>query len=59
MKRGGKNMDTQKVVFMPRAFDEGAACYYSSRGTHPRWSNQVVAWSQLELVKYNVPSAIL
>lgn len=42
--------------FMPRAFDEGAAYYYSSRGTHPRWSNQVVAWSQLELVKYNVPS---
>ncbi len=41
--------------FMPRAFDEGAAYYYSSRGTHPRWSNQVVAWSQLELVKYNVP----
>jgi len=40
--------------FMPRAFDEGAAYYYSSRGTHPRWSNQVVAWSQLELVKYNV-----
>ena len=42
--------------FMPRAFDEGAAYYYSARGTHPRWSNQVVAWSQLELVKYNVPS---
>ena len=42
--------------FMPRAFDEGAAYYYSSRGTHPRWSNQVVAWSQLELIKYNVPS---
>ena len=40
--------------FMPRAFDEGAAYYYSSRGTHLRWSNQVVAWSQLELVKYNV-----
>lgn len=40
--------------FMPRAFDEGAAYYYTSRGTHPRWSNQVVAWSQLELVKYNV-----
>ena len=39
---------------MPRAFDEGAAYYYSSRGTHPRWSNQVVAWSQLELIKYNV-----
>ena len=42
--------------FMPRAFEEGAAYYYSSRGTHPRWSNQVVAWSQLELVKYNVPN---
>ena len=42
--------------FMPRAFDEGAAYYYSSRGTHPRWSNQVVVWSQLELVKYNVVS---
>ena len=40
--------------FMPRAFDEGAAYYYTSRGTNPRWSNQVVAWSQLELVKYNV-----
>lgn len=40
--------------FMPRAFDEGAAYYYSARGTHPRWSNKVVAWSQLELVKYNV-----
>lgn len=23
---------------------------------NPRWSNQVVAWSQLELVKYNVPN---
>ena len=33
--------------FMPRAFEEGAAYYYSARGTHPRWSNQVVAWSQL------------
>ncbi len=40
--------------FMPRAFEEGAAYYYSARGTHPRWSNQVVAWSQLELIKYNV-----
>lgn len=40
--------------FMPRDFDEGAAYYYTSRGNHPRWSNQVVAWSQLELVKYNV-----
>ena len=37
--------------FMPRAFDEGAAYYYSSRGTYPTWSNRVVAWSQLELVK--------
>lgn len=40
--------------FMPRAFDEGAAYYYSARGNMPRWSNDVVAWSQLELVKYNV-----
>ena len=40
--------------FMPRVFDEGAAYYYTSRGTHPRWSNRVVAWSQLELIKYNV-----
>lgn len=41
--------------FMPRNFEEGAAYYYSARGTNPRWSNQVVAWSQLELIKYNVP----
>lgn len=41
--------------FMPRAFDEGAAYYYSARGTNPRWSNRVVAWSQLALLKYNVP----
>ena len=40
--------------FMPRAFDEGAAYYYTARGNRPGWSNQVVAWSQLELVKYNV-----
>ena len=46
--------DLMFLNFMPRAFDEGAAYYYSARGTHPRWSNQVVAWSQLELVKYNV-----
>ncbi len=46
--------DLMYLNFMPRAFDEGAAYYYSARGTHPRWSNQVVAWSQLELVKYNV-----
>lgn len=42
--------------FMPRAFDEGAAYYYTSRGNRHGWSNQVVAWSQLELVKYNVPT---
>ena len=46
--------DLMYLNFMPRAFDEGAAYYYSARGTHPRWSNQVVAWSQLELVKYSV-----
>ena len=46
--------DLMYLNFMPRAFDEGAAYYYSGRGTHPRWSNQVVAWSQLELIKYNV-----
>ena len=40
--------------FMPRAFDEGAAYYYTSRGNRPGWTNQVVAWSQLVLVKYNV-----
>lgn len=38
----------------PRAFEEGAQYYYSARGNRPRWSNQVVAWSQLELIKYNV-----
>lgn len=40
--------------FMPRAFEEGAAYYYSARGNRKGWSNQVVAWSQLELIKYNV-----
>ncbi len=40
--------------FMPRAFDEGAAYYYSARGNRKGWTNQVVAWSQLELIKYNV-----
>lgn len=48
------NSEIMYLNFMPRAFDEGAAYYYTSRGTHPRWSNRVVAWSQLELVKYNV-----
>lgn len=40
--------------FQPHAFEEGAQYYYSARGNRPRWSNQVVAWSQLELIKYNV-----
>lgn len=40
--------------FLPRAFEEGAAYYYTARGNKPRWSNQVVAWSQLELINYNV-----
>ena len=48
------NGELMFLNFMPRGFDEGAAYYYTARGTHPRWSNQVVAWSQLELVKYNV-----
>lgn len=47
--------EVKYLNFMPRAFDEGAAYYYSARGTNPRWSNQVVAWSQLALLKYNVP----
>lgn len=42
----------------PRAFEEGAQYYYSARGNRPRWSNQVVAWSQLELIKYNVTEII-
>lgn len=41
--------------FMPRAFDEGAAYYYTARGNRRGYSNKAVAWSQLELVKYNVP----
>ena len=40
--------------FMPRAFEEGAAYYYTSRGNRRGYTNKVVAWSQLELVKYNV-----
>ena len=39
--------DILYLNFMPRDFSEGAAYYYSARGTHPRWSNKVVAWSQL------------
>lgn len=41
--------------FMPRNFDEGAAFYYTSRGNTERYSNLAVMWSQLDLVKYNVP----
>ena len=44
----------EPLNFMPRAFEEGAAYYYSARGNRKGWSNQVVAWSQLELIKYNV-----
>lgn len=40
--------------FMPRGFDEGAAYYYTSRGAHPAYNNKAVAWSQLELINYNV-----
>ncbi|MGI6230854.1 MAG: alpha/beta hydrolase [Tractidigestivibacter sp.] len=42
--------------FMPRAFDEGAAYYYTSRGNRRGYSNKAVSWSQLELVAYNVPA---
>ena len=48
--------DVMYLNFMPRAFDEGAAYYYSSRGNRRGYSNKAVAWSQLELVKYNVPA---
>lgn len=41
--------------FMPRNFEEGAAFYYTSRGNTERYSNKAVMWSQLELIKYNVP----
>lgn len=40
--------------FQPRAFEEGAQYYYSARGNRKGWTNQVVAWSQLELINYNV-----
>lgn len=46
--------DLITLNFQPRAFEEGAQYYYSARGNRPRWSNQVVAWSQLELMNYNV-----
>lgn len=41
--------------FMPRAFDEGAAFYYTQRGNVRGYSNKAVAWSQLDLISYNVP----
>ena len=47
--------DVMYLNFMPRAFDEGAAYYYTARGNRRGYSNKAVAWSQLELVKYNVP----
>lgn len=40
--------------FMPRVFEEGAAYYYTARGNSRRWTNKVVAWSQLDLINYNV-----
>ena len=46
--------DLITLNFQPRAFEEGAQYYYSARGNRARWSNQVVAWSQLELINYNV-----
>lgn len=45
--------EVQYLNFMPRNFDEGAAYYYTSRG-NTNYDNRAVAWSQLELVKYNV-----
>lgn len=48
--------EVQYLNFMPRAFEEGAAYYYTSRGNRKGYSNKAVAWSQLELVKYNVPA---
>lgn len=47
--------ELQYLNFMPRNFDEGAAYYYTSRGNRRGYSSLVVSWSQLELVKYNVP----
>lgn len=47
--------DILYLNFMPRDFAEGAAYYYTSRGNNVRYDNRCVAWSQLELVKYNVP----
>ncbi|MGX7112202.1 alpha/beta hydrolase [Gemella cuniculi] len=50
---------TGKLVhldFMPRAFEEGAAYYYTARGNRRGWTNKVVAWSQLDLQTYNVPN---
>ena len=47
--------EIQYLNFMPRNFEEGAAYYYTARGNAERYSNKAVMWSQLELVKYNVP----
>ena len=50
------NGEIKYLNFMPRDFAEGAAYYFTKRGNRPRWSNQVVAWSQLSLINYNVPA---
>lgn len=50
------NGEVTYLNFMPRAFDEGAAYYYTTRGNHKGYSNKAVSWSQLELVSYNVPA---
>lgn len=47
--------DIQYLNSMPRNFDEGAAFYYTSKGNTSRHDNRATMWSQLELVKYNVP----
>ena len=49
------NGPVKYLNFMPRDFAEGAAYYFTKRGNHIRWSNKAVAWSQLSLIKYNVP----
>lgn len=52
--QSGDETQIKYLNFMPRAFDEGAAYYYTSRGAHPNYDNRAVAWSQLELIDYNV-----
>lgn len=52
--KSGDESVIKYLNFMPRNFDEGAAYYYTSRGMHPAYNNKAVAWSQLELIDYNV-----